>query len=253
MKAIVFLNLALAVLYFGCSDKVTSPREDIYGVQGRVIDTSGSAISGASIYCLFDYGFIPDTSGYILEADHPLTDSIFNNGLEQNFPNPFSYYNYIRFSLHQESAVELEFSSDASPGEVLLYRDTLHYGWYQRYIAPGINSNFKNGPCRYMLRIFPLTGESITFEKEGFLISDKNKPNSISGSDGYYLFNYDDAFINDTVKELYDPRYVYDHVISDNITLLVKKEGYVSRYVSLTLLRSVLYNQDIILKKGEEQ
>ena len=196
--------LLIVITAAGCSDKVVSPPpEKVFGVQGTVLDTAGNPVSGAKFYCLFDYGYIPDSTGGPSFPDSPLRDSVFSNELFQNFPNPLSKDTYLRFSLHQKSAVDLRLISKLDGSVVYELQDTLEYGLYQRYLAIGSSPRVKNGIYRYVLGITPIGGTPIQFEKEMLILNYSNAPNFVSTGSGFYMFNYNDAFVGDTVSDCY--------------------------------------------------
>ena len=228
MKKLILLALSF-ILIQSCSDKITEPvPEIIYGVDGNVIDTAGIPISGVEVYCLFDYGYIPDSTGVSLNKHLVLADSSFGNELHQNFPNPFSKDTYIRFSIKERSVVDLTVSSKVDGKVLYNEKDTLLYGLYQRYPGElGRGKELKNGPCEAVLTITTPADSVITLKKELFIITDRNVANSVTDNEGHYIFNYNEAFIDDTVKECYyyNPNIVRDHIINNNITLLFKKTG----------------------------
>lgn len=256
MKKLILLVLSFLLIQ-GCSENLTeSLPEVIYGLEGVVLDTAGIPISGVQIYCLFDYGFLPDTTGNSLYKDMVLADSSFGNELHQNFPNPLSKDTYIRFSIRKQSIVDLSISSKLDGKVIYQNRDTLPYGFYQRFLGDlGRGKDIKNGPCEAVLNITTPDDSFITLKKELFIITDKNKANSVSSNEGHYIFNYKESFIDDTIKECfyYEPDEIYNHIIYNSIVLLFKKEGYVTKYVYVTLYPGIKLNQDVIMKKEEGQ
>lgn len=257
LKRIIYL-LTISFLFIqACSENSTGPVPDkAYGVGGTVLDTAGVPVSGVQVYCLFDYGYIPDTTGININKGLTVTDSTFGNELWQNFPNPLSKDTYMRFSLGEESVVNLSISSKLNGRNIYQEVDTLQYGLYQKYFGElGNNADFKNGPYEASLTITTLNDSVYEFKKEMFIISDRNEPASVSSDRGKYIFNYNEAFINDTVKEcsIFYPDQIHYHVISNNIILQFKKDGYITKYVPYTLYAGVMFNQDVILEKGAEQ
>ena len=256
MKKLIAIAISFLLIQ-GCSENSMEPLtepiviEETFGLQGTVIDTAGIPISGVQIYCLFDYGYIPDSTEAIINKNAVVKDSSFGNELHQNFPNPFSKDTYIRFSILEESKVNFTISSKLDGRNIYQETDTLPYGLYQRYFNElGYNDDFKNGSYEVSLTITTLNDSLSELKKELFIVNDRNKPNSISNDTGGYTFNYNDAFINDTVKEcsIYYPDQVNNHVIGNNIFLLFKKAGYITKYIQFMLYPKVLINQNIILE-----
>ena len=257
MNKIIYM-LTLSFLFIqACSENSTAPVPDkIYGVEGTVLDTAGVPLSGVQVYCLFDYGYIPDTAENNINKILSITDTSYVNKLWQNFPNPLSKDTYIRFSLSKECIVRFTISSK-NDGRIIYQKDdTLQFGYYQRYFADlGTNKDFKNGLYDATFTINGPVGSTSVFKKEMCIISVRNKPNSVSSDMGRYVFDYKEAFIDDTVKEcsIYYPDQIRDHVISDDIILQFKKDGYITKNILVTLYPGVIFNQDIILQKEGEQ
>jgi len=215
------------------------------------MDTLGNPLNGVKIYCLFNYNYIPPTNPKI-SLTTPTTDSLFENKLFQNFPNPVFYDTYIRYSVRSVSVVDLEIQFKINRKKLFTYTDTLQYGLYQNYLGYISNdTNFINGIYNYTFKVHSLNGNEFFDEKEMLIIGTENKPNAVSDDKGKYFFNSDYAFIGDTVtvSNGNDPNNTYKETITDFIYFLFKKDGYVPKIIGLKVYQDILFSQDVVLEE----
>ncbi|OGU71511.1 MAG: hypothetical protein A2V93_09005 [Ignavibacteria bacterium RBG_16_34_14] len=253
-KLLLILSLGL-IICLGCDDELITPIiENNYGVYGTIIDTSGKPVSNVSIFYLFNYSELPNINlkpNYIFS-----TDSLFENKLFQNIPNPVYEDTYIRFSLDSRSVVELKLKYKLDGKTFYTYKDTLPYGMYQHYLDTlGRNTELKNGIYKYQLKIKSLDGFDFFDEKELVIVSVNNKPNSFSNDRGEYFFNGSEAFVGDTINvcSIYYPDDIYKYPIEDEIYLLFRKDGYLSKTIKVKLYPGIRFTQDVVLEKEGKQ
>jgi len=254
-KEILCSSLVALSLVGGCSkDNFVAVEERHFGVQGKVTDSLGNPIEGAGIYCLFYQFYVPELN-LEEETTFQLLDegTLFDFKLYQNFPNPFPHSTFIRFSLPQECKTELTIRSKRSNTIVFTERDTLLPGLYQRYLEDIVmNQQIPNAVYRYSLTADGRDGTRYFDEKEMLVISDTGKPNSGSSAGGLYLFEYEDAFVGDSVRVSYsgDETRIYSVALSNSVNLLIRKEGYQDRITAVELYPTLLLNRDVVLLKG---
>lgn len=254
MRKIIVVIISL-LLSTACSDNPVTPiMEPVFGVQGSIIDKSGIPITDVRIYCLYDYNYIPDFLNHIPVLLFSV-DSVFENKLYQNIPNPVFNVTYIRFSLESKGFVKINLSYKGDTNIIYTYSDTLEYGLYQHYLGDlSRNEMIKNGIYTYTLECIFENGALFTESKELLLIGTENKPNGLSNEKGEYIFESREAFVGDTIiiSSMYNPDNLYESIIQSNTYLLFSKEGYVQRIINFEIYPDLLYTQDVILEKEIE-
>lgn len=263
-KQIVYLVITsfLVFQFFffnSCTEKSTiiEPITERFGLTGRIIDTSGVPIQGAGVYCIFNEYSIPTELEENISVLNKLNDkSDFDFELFNNFPNPFSNSTFIRFSIPEECIVKIKIKLKGSSSPVILYQETLAYGFYQYFADKAIERlNLLNGIYVYSLEAKGISGQNYNTEKEFFIVSDMGKPNSVSSSEGNYFLNYEHTFINDSVRVQYDANddFAYKKNIWSTINVLVEKDGYQSKMIQTELYPNVMISRDIVLERGENE
>ncbi|MEJ2617054.1 MAG: hypothetical protein P8Z35_19030 [Ignavibacteriaceae bacterium] len=256
MGIIRFLFVIFLIISFDCKNNpdITEPSKENYGVEGIIKDTVGKSISDVQIFCLFNYSQFPvQTNLNFFKLTSP--DSIINNKLYQNFPNPVLNYTYFRFALNKKSFVELTLKYKLNDSVIYKYSDTLSYGIYQHYLTFDAIHNIKNGIYVFQLKINSFDANKSEYEKEMLILNGDNKPNSTSYNNGAYFFNVAEAFIGDTVSvcDLYSPENIINYPINNEIYLLFRKEGYKSKTIELSLYPNIKLTQDVVLVKDTGQ
>lgn len=249
MRKLTFTFLSFMILFWGCSEEILPPSENVYGITGLIYDQNGIPVDGVKIYYLFNYIDIPIYNS----SERPIgIDSVneFENKLYQNFSNPVYNSTFLRFSLDSEMDLKFELKEKKSSKIVHSFAGRYNYGLYQHYFDRLVDSlDLENG--MYVMDLETSNNGIVTFKSQKTLVvvSDIGKPNSISDNYGKYLYSYNDAFIGDTINFTLDGEDIYPQEITNSIYLLFKKDGYYSRSVAYELFPNMLLNQDIILYK----
>jgi hypothetical protein len=249
MKKLVLLSAVFFIFISGCSDTVDVP-EDRYGVQGKIVDTSGIPIPGVEVYYLFNQWLITSKS---IPLNFTATDSIFKNKLYQNFPNPVTWDTFIWFSVESKCYAELTFRNKRTNEVVYTFSDTLLYGLYQHYPGNFLNAS-SNAIYKYSLSLRLPDGRTFFDEKEMAVIKTTNRPAVVSGSTGHYFFNYKDSYIGDSISysNYNDPDLIYKMPVEKEVYLYFKKDGYLYTNRAVHPLPSTLLNMDVVLNKETE-
>ncbi len=247
--AIVFVSLSLQTC---CENSLAPTVESQYGLTGKILDTLGNPIEGAELYCIFYMNSFPEDLKKETSSVFKIDSTIFNFSLHQNFPNPFSNSTFVRFELPQRCAINLIITNIEKSKTYYKYDDSLNFGFYQMYIENLIvQEKLKNGIYNYTLSAI---GEDGTFYNESnqlFTISDLGIPNAVSNHCGRFYFNYRDSYTGEKVyiNSTGIPEIIEEYILTNTINLLIKKDGYKSDVVTITLYPEILLTQDIILKE----
>lgn len=258
---LVFL-LFFPLLISACkNDEPTEPKPDLhYGLTGTVKDTSGTVLEGVSIYCYFYYpspNSIPFANNIQLNTDGPVRlgkTAVFDFTFSQNFPNPVYNSTYVRFALPSDSHVELKITRGSSNTFYSYSADCLS-GLYQLYLESIVDSlKLKNGPYMISFSARTVKGEEFNAQKPMFVISDKGAPGAVTDSKGQYYFPFNDAFVGDSLVQVTADNYGgYTEYLNNNVNLVVKKNGYLTRVFSASLYSQVLLHYDIIMFKEDKK
>jgi hypothetical protein len=253
ISKILFFLLVLFFVYF-CSDRITDADEEIYGLTGHVVDTLGNPINGVDVFCLYYSYSVPKSVQKLSESNSLNKNSDFDFELFQNYPNPFSSSTYIRYSLPQKCQVELRISQKNGKQNVYIYNNELLNGYYQQFLGNIVdNLQLENGIYIFNLEAIGEDQTEYIAQKEIFVISDRGKANAKTNENGKFTFNFEDAFVSDSVVvNLYDSGYyMYTSYLTSKVNLLFKKSGYQSKLLTVELYPNILLTQDVVMFKGE--
>jgi len=247
---ISFLLLALPA----CNEDATAPppiAESKYGLTGIVVDSSGARLDSVAVYCLFHSSFIPPEN-----AGHSLTRvsdaDTFDFELYQNFPNPFSHSTFIRFSLPSEIGVRLSIVDRFEGIAKDVYVDNLPLGLYQLYLSRIVDSlNLRNGPHTFLLEA-TTSGGVYTLTSEAFVISDSGLPAAATNASGTYVFEYNQAFVGDSVLLTSTGDDIYQFYLTNSVYLLFQRGGYRPETIESEIFQDLLLQRDVVLFKEEQ-
>lgn len=255
LNLIIYFFILLLVLFIACQ-KSTTEIEDIRisaGVKGIVMDSSGQVLKGVKIFCLYNQHNVPPEIYPTQALKKQKISAAFDFKLEQNLPNPFSNSTFIRFALPDTAHVDFQILNKLNDKLVFQFSEDLEPGYYQRYLEKLVETyQLTNGPYRYILKALIKNDTTYSDTLELFVISDKGKPNAITNDNGKYSFEFNHAFIGDSL--IYNFLYGYKNkaIIHDTINFLFIKEGYLPKLVSITLYPDIILNYDVVMLKGEE-
>jgi hypothetical protein len=217
------------------------------------MDSTGSPIEGAHIFCLYHFTYIPQEPVHLAKLIELLNqETVFDFELFQNFPNPISNSTFLRFSLPQECEIMLTIQEKHSSNIVYQHNDVLPYGLYQMYLENLVDSlNLMNGVYVYSLQAEGKDGTQYSSQRELMIIGNMGEPNAISTANGEYFFEYGQAFVGDSVvvNPTGDPYYMNNIVLNNTVNFVVEKEGYISKIFNVDLYPAILLRSDIVLLK----
>ncbi|HKJ80640.1 MAG TPA: hypothetical protein VJ954_01350, partial [Ignavibacteriaceae bacterium] len=174
--------------------------------------------------------------------------------LYQNIPNPFSKSTYIRFNLPWAAQIELTVTDKLSGAVKYDYRDSRQAGYYQIYLNNLVTEKqLRNGIYKYKLTAKNSSGKTFSAENEMLVISDSSEANWITNSNGNYFFGFDETFDGDTVITTSDGGYYYPTVLTNTVNLEIKRRGYASQLINVTLYPDINLQRDIVLDKEVQQ
>lgn len=251
---ISLLLLSISYIFTFCTDGITGVEAIDSGLTGKVVDTFGNPINGVEVFCLYYSYQIPINPQGLLKNNsvEKMNDLYFE--LLQNYPNPFSSSTYIRYSLPQKCQIELQIIHKKSNRKVYSYSEELEYGYYQQYLKSIVDSlNLKNGIYTFTIKATGEDGTKYESQKELVVISDIGKPNAETVENGEFIFDFEDAFVGDSIViNKYDSEYyLYTEYLTSNVHLLFKKSGYQSEYITIELYSNVLLTHDIVMVEDE--
>lgn len=95
-----------------------------------------------------------------------------------------------------------------------------------------------------------MAGAEYNASKEMFILSNPGYPNYITNENGYYTFNYKNAFVGDSVPVRFNEISPgYKIILNSNITLLFKRNGYYPVYKNISLSPDTLVNMNITMTR----
>ena len=254
----IYLLILFSTSFWSCKDEPTAPQKpdlDV-GLTGIVYDTSGHRLDSVRVYCMFqfDYYPVPSTGGtsHLTRVSKPDT---FGFNLYQNFPNPVRDSTFIRFSLPDSCSTEFTITDWFSESIKYSRFDNLPDGLYQIYIRNLVDSlQLHNGTYRYTLKAKSKTGTLYTDTKKMFILSDLGEPNSTTGVDGSFFFNYKYTFVDDTVAiNRVETFSMYYQRLGRVVNLLFERRGYYPEVKGATLNPYIRFTSDVIMMRRNDQ
>lgn len=253
MKIFIIKLILYGLIFFivnSCSDNIVNEPRESSGVLGMVVDTAGKPIPDVKIFCLYWYDYYPIYPNLNKENFKFFTPGSFDFELKQNFPNPVQNSTFIRFSLPYDCDIKLTIKNKISGQIVYSLNGTYAYGLYQQYLGDIVsNLQLENGNYIITLTAKGSLGQELIAEKNLFVVSVFGQPNAITERNGSYFFDYQKAFINDTVFITYVEDNPFPKQISNRVYLYFIKEGYFPSIVSVDLISNFLLRRDVILYK----
>ena len=255
------LTLVTLTFIWSCKENPSGP--EVYaGVSGTVYSRDGLRLDSARIYCMYVFNW-PDA---YLQNNHPSSihdnpsivrtaNTGFGFDLAQNVPNPVSDSTFLRFSLPDPSTVRISITDPWNGHERYTYINHLLEGMYQLYLPDLVRSlNLRNGPYAYSMIAVSDSGSAYSASKELFVLSDHGNPNDVTGADGVYFFDYQSAFVGDSViVNRNDFSTPYPVLLGRNVVLLVERRGYSAQPISVYLIPNVLVHADVVMgKEGQD-
>jgi len=135
------------------------------------------------------------------------------------------------------------------------YTSSFLDGLYQLFLGNLVDSlQLHNGPYTYRFSAVGSGGQQYSGSKEAFVVSDVGTPDALTKNDGQYYFDYDNAFVGDTVvnytSDLYSP---YNTILGSNVTLLFLRRGYNPYYYVTTVYSTIAFHSDILMTRTTQQ
>jgi hypothetical protein len=250
LSLVSFIFVIISLIFNSCSKSGINEPEQLYGLQGIVKDTVGKPLNDVSIYCLFSYSYIPNGSYVPEPVPKPTEVDSFTFKLEQNFPNPVYNSSFVRFAIPDDMNIEFTLKEKLSGSVKYDLSGFYYYGLYQNYLENIVTNYQLENSCYIMhLEAGKNGNPGFTAEKKLFVVSDIGKPNTESESNGYYFFDYKKACIGDTIISTLDGTNTNPILITNEINLLFKRDGYLPEIIKVSLYPELLINRDVILKK----
>ncbi len=251
MRIYIYLVIStiLFFLIFSCSDNIVNEPNETYGVVGLVVDTAGNPIPDVKIYCLYYKNYLPENPVLFNDNFNFFEPGAFDFELKQNFPNPVYNSTFIRFSLPYAAEIRLTIKNIISGQIVYNITGNYVYGLYQLYLDEIVsNLKLENGNYIVTLVAKGISGDELIAENKLFVISDLGEPNTITKKNGFYFFDYQKAFIGDTVFITHtDDSSVFPKKLTNRIYLKFIKEGYYPTTISVDLIPNFLLRRDLLL------
>jgi hypothetical protein len=240
---------SLLVFLTGCKHNPAAPEtQPSYGMAGKIYSANGTVITGAKVYCLYflnDFPVDPPTQ-VTLGKQSETNDYPFE--LYESFPDPCAHSFFVRFSLPVQCSTDLSIISKRTGNVVYHQSESLIYGFYQRYFGGIVDSlGLTNGI--YQCQLTAKGSSDTTYEgKNTFLVvSDGGTPNAVSSPNGDYFFDSRDAFIGDSVAVSPDGTVGLHEYIKSPVNLIVIKNGFKSKLVSIEVVSNIVLTVDIVL------
>jgi hypothetical protein len=253
------LSLFLALFCLGllillaCEDESVGPppAADRFGLTGLVLDTLGQGLDSVGVFCLFNSPFIPPVGPSSMTVSRIDEADTFDFALYQNFPNPFSHSTFIRFSIPRAAVIVLSLTDRLNGSMIAIYEDTLLQGLYQVYFHRLVDSlSLRNGPYTCVLEATAEGGFSYTEHEEVFVVSDSGSPSATTDIDGSYLFDYDSAFVGDSVMSTWNGDDIYPYELTNSVYLLFTRDGYQPEVINATIFPNLLLRRDVVLTES---
>jgi hypothetical protein len=256
IKESLLITIVILVLAFGvsaCDDSGIDSQDSqtSHGLSGLVVDTLGRPLDSVEIYCLFDLYYLPPSQAFWKPLTRISGIDTFGFRMYQNFPNPFSNSTFMRFSLPRAAVASLTIRDQ---GGVIRYsrEDSLLEGLYQYYLFNLVDSlQLANGPYSCILAATADDKTSYSASVSIFVVSDTGEPAAITGTPGYYSFDYRKAFIGDTMYSTNDGFSLYPVPLTDEVNLLYKRRGFVPSLHRVKLYPNLNLRFDVVLQQGE--
>lgn len=252
IKNSIFLLLFLvSALSISCWDNSTNPVTNTGGIRGRILDSKGNPISGVNIYCLFNYGYFPVDTNNFPRKISTIADSVFSFNLYPSYPNPFYNNIFLRFSLAEQASVNISIQN-SSGNTIYNYKDSLNYGLYQKFIPDLVKNNLlQNGVYKVLFSVIGKDLKVFSASQNILVISNLGSPNTVSDTKGNYNFNYNQAFVGDSLclTQSGDIQIVPNITLTSFVNLYFEKDGYAQYQIQFNLFPNFYLNQDIVLSK----
>jgi hypothetical protein len=247
----------LACLCFfvtACTDNGTGPTSDKrhYGLTGSVVNSNGEALDSVTVRCLYTEMSIPPNTVGKMRLNRISGVDTFAFRLYQNFPNPFSHSTFVRFSLPKAAAIGLSLIDRLDGLTKYTLMDSLSEGLYQVYLYRLVDSlQLRNGPYNCILEARAAGGVRYTASAEMFVISDSGAASFTTDKRGWYVFDYAQAFVGDSLKWTSDGTNVYTYYLTNTVLLLFQRRGFKSEVIYSTLFPNLLLSRDVVLIKAD--
>jgi hypothetical protein len=250
-KIILFFLIILSVFISACkSDSVGPQQQNWGGLTGTILDTAGVPLDSVGIYCFFNFaplypGLYKNTTLFT-----PAKTDTFGFALYPNFPNPVNNSTYIKFALPADSHIELSFTGLNSSAASYHYSADYQAGLYQLYLHNLVDSlKLQNGPYTVNLSALAESGVKYNAKSNMFVVSDLGSPNVYTTLTGQYIFNYNDAYIGDSVRTADAGDYSHTIPIYNTVTFLAKRRGYKDTIFNAALFPQLLLHNDVVMIK----
>ncbi|MCU7492632.1 MAG: hypothetical protein HF312_20555 [Ignavibacteria bacterium] len=241
--------LIFTFIFYSCKSETPVAPPVQYGLKGKIVDSSGAAISDVKIRCTFYKNFLP------AEADMHAGLSKLNDAkdyqfmLYQNFPNPVLFETFFRFSIPSEGDVTFRIMDRTKPDTFFSLTEKLSAGLYQIGIRNfGDSLKLKNGFYRYSVDFKSKTGATLSDSKELFLISATGNPYAVSDAEGNYFLDYYDIMAGDTLTVKPDENSHSEYILGNEVYLQLEKEGYYPTVIKTSLIKDALLKRDIVMR-----
>ncbi|MEW6197020.1 MAG: hypothetical protein AB1521_17875 [Bacteroidota bacterium] len=247
----VLYSLLLFFFLYACEyNSVYEEEKEIFGVKGVVRNYFGEILDSVEVYYLFNYNSAL-TDRLFKESVTLLEPSSFDFKLYQNYPNPFSNYSFIKFSLPLECDTKLSIQDIRTSKDIYVYQAKLKTGLYQIAIGKIVDSlKMVNGIYRYQINAKDQNNIRYEDSKEFTIIRGTNYPYQITDNTGIFIFNYEDAFIAKTIIENYYDREEMQNTrfVTNTINLLFRRKGYQDAVQTYTLYPNLLLHHDVLME-----
>lgn len=259
IAVLVIPALIFTFFFFSCkSESAVEPPPVQSGLKGKVVDSTGAALSNVKIWLTFYYYFSPvDSSKPNLNKTGlnrtSLSKSSSTNSypfkLYQNLPNPVLCNTFFRFSLPSEGNVSFRITDKLTKELVYSYSENLTSGLYQMERNLRDSLKLKNGIYTYTLDFKSKTGESFSDSKELFLISELGTPSLISDAEGNFFLPYNNIFAGNKIIVKWDEDTESEQVLGNGVYVQFQKEGYYTTTIRALLVQGGFQERNIIMRR----
>lgn len=251
-KTMMIIIISTSFIFTFCDDGITNVEIIDSGLKGHVFDTKGNPIRDVEIFCLYNNRYFPQPAQTLLKNTLLNNKKDFNFELFQNYPNPFSSSTYIRYSLPQKCKVEIKITRKNNIKPIYSYSSDLPYGYYQHYLNSIVDSlKLENGLYVYNIKAIGEDNTEYNATKEMMVIASEGKGNASAKTtgDGEFNFDFEDAFIGDSViVNIYDDYYSANvQYLTNTVNFVFVKPGYGNKYLTIELYPDFLLVNDIVL------